>query len=178
MNPHSTIHSLVSFWQRIGLALALMLLVFQAGSLPAQASLRSFEEAPGQMLLQSRQTLQDNLGHRWQAIAFKRTRPNGEVTVALRLVGFPGTVTIDRRQPLTLTDTLGHTHLATEVSASIFTDHTIPEPHIGQYDLQPILAQLHPELPLTLKLAVIDSAPIQLPVAPAILAEWKAMVSP
>lgn len=56
----------------------------------AVAAIRQLEEAPGQMVYQSRQTLQDQHGSGWQTVAFKRIRPDGQASFELRLVGFPG----------------------------------------------------------------------------------------
>ncbi|MEG4294054.1 DUF3122 domain-containing protein [Microcoleus sp. C2C3] len=82
----------------IGLAIWFCLLV-GLGQSPTIAAIRELEEAPGQMVYQSRQTLIDQNGHNWQAIAFKRISPDNQTSFDLRLVGFPGVVKIDRTQP-------------------------------------------------------------------------------
>ena len=102
-----------------------------AGEAISVAAIRQLEEAPGQMVYQSRQTLKDQHGNNWQAIAFKRIRADGETNFYLRLVGFPGVAKIDRSQPLTLTNSLGRTLIATEASSDIFTESATPEPNIG-----------------------------------------------
>jgi hypothetical protein len=158
---------------RILLVLVLAWFIAFADILPAYAAIRTFEEAPGQVLTQSRTTLKDGFGNRWQAIAFKRTKPDGSELVALRLVGFPGAFTIDRSRPLMLKDSLGNTLTAEDASAPIFTDTDNPEPHIGQYDLQPILGDLRPELPLELQLPVIDGDPVVLQLTPRTVQEWQ-----
>jgi hypothetical protein len=158
---------------RILLVLVLALFISFANILPAQAAIRTFEESPGQVLTQSRTTLKDEFGNRWQAIVFKRTKPDGSEIVALRLVGFPGAVAIDRSRPLMLKDSLGNTLTAEDASAPIFTDTDNPEPHIGQYNLQPILNNLRPELPLELQLPVLDRDPVVLQIAPQTIQEWK-----
>jgi hypothetical protein len=158
---------------RILLVLVLALFISFADVLPAQAAIRTFEESPGQVLRQSRTTLKDEFGNRWQAITFKRSKPDGSEVVGLRLVGFPGAVTIDRSRPLMLKDSLGNTLTAADASAPIFTDADNPEPHIGQYDLQPVLDDLRPELPLELQLPVIDGDPVVLQIAPQTVQEWK-----
>jgi hypothetical protein len=139
---------------------------------PAAAIVRQQEETPGQMLYQSRQTLRDKDGKTWQAIAFKRVHPNGTTSFSLRLVGFPGAVVLDRDQPLTLTSSLGKTLIATDISQQIFTD-TAPEPHIGQYDLQPILSQLQPEIPWILELPIVDRSTVKLLVPSWVVQEWQ-----
>jgi hypothetical protein len=158
---------------RILLVLVLALFIAFADVLPAQAAIRTFEESPGQVLTQSRTTLKDEFGNRWQAIAFKRTKPDGSEIVALRLVGFPGAVTIDRSHPLMFKDSLGNTLTAGDASAPIFTDADNPEPHIGQYDLQPILGDLKPELPLEIQLPIAEGEPVMLQISPQTIQEWK-----
>ncbi|PSN12069.1 hypothetical protein C7293_21795 [filamentous cyanobacterium CCT1] len=154
-------------WLEIGLGLGL----FKPPS--AAAAIRQLEEAPGQVVYQSRQTLKDQQGHSWQAIAFKRVRPDGSTGVALRLVGFPGVASLDRSQPLILTNSLGKTLTAADDSGTIFTDAAAPEPNVGQYDLQHLLPQLQTEIPLQLTLPTVDGQSVRLTVSSALIAKWK-----
>jgi len=142
----------------------------------AVAAIRQLEEAPGQMVYQSRQTLKDQHGNNWQAIAFKRIPPNGKTSFELRLVGFPGVVEIDRSKPLLLTNSLGKTLTADDTSSLIFTDLSAPESNVGQYDLQPLLPQLQPEIPLKLTLAASDGESIYLSVPPSFVQEWQTLL--
>jgi hypothetical protein len=142
---------------------------------PAQAALRQLEEAPGQMLYQSRQTLKDQQGNSWQAIAFKRIRPDDTDVIYLRLVGFPGTAAIDHSQLLILTNSMGKTLTAADVSQEMFTDKTQIKPDVGQYDLQPILMQLEPAIPLRLTLLTLDQSEIILNVSPEMVGEWRSL---
>jgi hypothetical protein len=164
---------LLSRLVKLSIAFALILLVGFGFAPPSYATIRTFEEAPGQVLTQSRTTLQDQSGNRWQAITFKRSKPDGNEIIGLRLVGFPGSVEIDRSQPLTLIDSLGNRATAAEASAPIFTDSDNPEPHIGQYDIAPVLSSLRPELPLELQLPILGTDPIVLPIAPQTVQEWQ-----
>ena len=141
---------------------------------PALAAIRPLEEGPGQVVYQARQTLTDQHGHRWQAIAFKRIRSDQSEILYLRLAGFPGSAVIDRTQPLTFTSSLGQTLTAADVSSQMFTDAERPEPHIGQYDLQPIVAQLHPELPWQLTLAT-TTQPLILALPAAAIQDWQTL---
>jgi hypothetical protein len=138
----------------------------------AVAAIRQLEEAPGQMVYQSRQTLPDQYGNNWQAIAFKRVRPDGQTSFNLRLVGFSGGVAIDRSQPLTLTNSLGKTLTALDASSDIFTEQTYPEPNVGQYDLLPLLSELAAEIPWKLSLPTTGSEAISLSVPTALVQEW------
>jgi Protein of unknown function (DUF3122) len=160
----------------LGFAICFCLLV-GVGQNPTRAAIRQLEEAPGQMVYQSRQTLKDRHGNNWKAIAFKRIRANDKTNFYLRLVGFPGVTKIDRSQPLTLTNSLGKTLTATEASGDIFTESASPEPSVGQYDLQPLLPQLQVEIPLKLSLPTIGGESISLSVPPSFVEEWQTVSS-
>jgi hypothetical protein len=143
----------------------------------AAAVIRQLEEAPGQIVYQSRQTLRDRHGNSWQAIAFKRIRPDGKTSFSLRLVGFPGVVEIDRTQPLSLSNSLGKTLTAIDTSSTIFTESAVPEPNVGQYDLEPLLPQLQSEIPLKLTLPTIGGEEINLLIPPFLVQEWQTVAS-
>lgn len=142
---------------------------------PATANIRQFEETSGQVVFQSHQTLKDQHGHTWQAIAFRRIHPDQTSSFNLRLVAFPGAVAIDRTQPLVMTNSLGQTFTASDRASTLFTNPEQPEPNVGQYDLQPSLTQLQTEVPLQLSIPTINGAPVRLGVAPEIIQEWQAI---
>jgi hypothetical protein len=142
---------------------------------PALAAIRELEESPGQMVYQSRATLPDQHGNSWQAIAFKRIRPDTSTVLYLRLVGFPGIAEIDRTQPLTLTNALGQTLLAEDASQKIFTDATTPEANVGQYDLAPIVSNLSAVIPWRLSLPTLGSETVELLVLPTLVQEWQTL---
>jgi len=161
-----------------GLVFFLILIgVEMLGMEPASAAIRQFEEAPGQVLSQSRQTLKDQYENSWQAIAFKRVLPDDSTILALRLVGFPGTVEIDRDQDLALTNSLSKTLRAKDVSDRIFADDAIPEPSVGQYDMAPLIHELAPIMPLKLSLPTTQGEPVELWVPPALIKEWQTLLN-
>lgn len=179
MIANRSIRSLMVRWVSV-LVLSLSVLCFHWSLFetpPAIAAIRQLEEAPGQVVYQSRQTLKDQRGMSWQAIAFKRIRPDGSSHFYLRLVGFPGTGAIDRAQPLTLQSSMGKTLTAVDASQPIFTDSSAPEPNVGQYDLQPLLPQLQAELPWRLSLPIADSSPLMLRVPASLVEEWQALAN-
>jgi hypothetical protein len=159
------------------LLMALIISIVFLPMQPATAAIRQLEEAPGQMVYQARQTLKDQQGNRWQAIAFKRVRPDGATSFYLRLVGFPGTAAIDRTRALELTNSLGQMLSAPDASGQIFTDATAPEPTVGQYDLQPILPQLQATLPWRLSLPMRSGTAVELLVSPALIQEWQTLAA-
>jgi len=159
------------------LALAVFLGLGMLTTPDAVAVIRQLEEAPGQVVYQSRQTLKDQHGNNWQAIAFKRVSPSEKISFELRLVGFPGLVGIDRSKPLLLTNPMGKEFSAADNSSLIFTDLSVPESNVGEYDLQPLLPQLRPEIPLSLTLPVIDGEAIKLSVPSSFVQEWQTLLS-
>jgi len=147
---------------------------------PAQAATRQLEEGPGPTIYQSevyqsRQTLKDQQGNRWQAIAFKRTHPDRTATMYLRLVGFPGTTNLDHSRPLTLIDSMGKTFTAADVSPDMFMNQAQGGTDAGEYNLQPILTQLAADIPLQLSLPTLDQSEIKLNVDPGVIEEWRSL---
>ncbi|WP_448533308.1 DUF3122 domain-containing protein [Parathermosynechococcus lividus] len=144
---------------------------------PAQAAIRQLEEAPGQMVYQSRQSLKDQHGSIWQVIAFKRVQPDGTTGLYLRLVGFPSMAEVDHTRPLKLSNSLGKTWTANDASQKIFTDSANPEPNVAQYDLQPVLMQLDPAVPLRLEIPSLRQSSIILNVSPMLIQEWRSLAA-
>jgi Protein of unknown function (DUF3122) len=153
----------------IAASLCLLLLIFI--SLPAFAAVTQIEEAPGQMLYQSRQNLRDRTGKSWQVVAFKRVRPDGSAMVSLRLIGFLGVVELDHNQPLTLTTSMGQTLTAKDVTNEISQGATTLA-NVGEYDIQPVLPQLHSEIPLELTLPMLTGGAIELQIPSIAIQEW------
>jgi hypothetical protein len=139
---------------------------------PAFATITQLEEYPGQMLYQSRQNLQDQTGQSWQAIAFTRIHPEGSSTVSLRLVGFPGSVELDHKQPLILTTSLGKSLTAQDISSEI-AQGSPTLANVAEYDIKSMLPQLKSETPLQLTLPVVTGAAIELKIPFVAIEEWQ-----
>jgi Protein of unknown function (DUF3122) len=139
---------------------------------PAFATITQLEEYPGQMLYQSRQNLQDQTGQSWQAIAFTRIHPEGSSTVSLRLVGFPGSVELDHKQPLILTTSLGRRLMAQDISSEI-AQGSPTLANVAEYDIKSMLPQLKSETPFRLTLPVVTGAAIELKIPSAAIEEWQ-----
>jgi len=162
--------------QTTGLILLLCLSCGAMVSFPAIAEMSQKEEAPGQMLYQSQQTLWDQSGNRWEAIAFSRVYPNGTSIFYLRLVGAPSVADLARDQPLTMITASGQILKARNTSSEIFTNAS-PAPHVRQYDLQPLLLRLEANQPLRLVLPTAKGSTIELTVPPRVLQEWQQVAS-
>ncbi len=181
LNTGCEVMKMISLRQLITFILipGILALVLSVGIMihPAQAAIRQLEEAPGQMVYQSRQSLKDQHGSIWQAIAFKRVQPDGTTSLYLRLVGFPGMAEVDHTRPLKLSNSLGKTWTANDASQKIFTDSANPEPTVAQYDLQPILMQLDPAVPLRLEIPSLHQSSITLNVSPILIQEWRSLAA-
>jgi len=140
---------------------------------PATATIRQLEEKPGQVVYQSRSTVTDQYNNNWQAVAFNRVKPDGSTSFFVRLSGFPGSVDIDRSQPMTLKDPMGDVWQAEDASEQMFTDESTRKGHLGQYNLMPIVDSLDPVLPLELELPTLDSGIIKLSIKPTAIQEWQ-----
>ena len=157
---------------RLLLAVMLSICLLLGIGQPAFATITQLEEYPGQMLYQSRQNLQDQTGQSWQAIAFTRIHPEGSSTVSLRLVGFPGAVELDHKQPLTLTTSLGRSLTARDISSEISQDSPTLA-NVAEYDVKSVLPQSKSEIPLQLTLPVVTGAAIELKITPLAIEEWQ-----
>jgi Protein of unknown function (DUF3122) len=134
---------------------------------PATAEIRQFHEKPGTLLYKSQWTLKDQTGKSWQAIAFQVRDPHqSSFTIQLRLVGFPGSITLDPTQPLRLDDRQQF------LTASSNADN-LPSGAVGQFDIQPILRQLDAKKPLYLTLT--GETTVELKVPPFLVEEWQSL---
>lgn len=158
------------------LAVCLCGLLLVGNSLPAFAVVTQIEEYPGQMLYQSRQSLQDQNGKPWQAIAFKRVHPEGSAIVSLRLISLSDGTTLDRAQPLTLTPSMGKALTAQDISSDISQDAATPA-NVGEYDIKLALSQLQAEIPLQLTVPTLDGKSVRLSVPAAAIQEWQTLAS-
>jgi len=158
---------------------AIVVLTVSLALLPGTAQadpIRQIQEAPGQVVFQLRTTLETGTGQRWQAIAFQRQTPTETQPLMLRLVGFPGSVTITHGEPLTITDNFDHRWLVPDSAARIFTNEAAPEPHIGQYRLEAVLQDLPAALPLVLSVPT-ETGVIALPISPGTVAAWRQLAA-
>ncbi len=163
------------FLSKLILIAAIVLIVFigldNFTTQPAFASIRQMEEAPGQILVQSRHTLKDNRGDSWQVVLFKRTKTDGSSTIHLRLVDFPGLADFAHPQPLTITTNKGNSFKAEDVFAE-----KAPAANVGEFDLQSVLPQL-PVSKLNLSLAMKGEETTQLSIPSEVVLEWQSVAA-
>lgn len=166
-------YSIHKFLAQLVIAIALFLIVFigldRVTTQPALASIRQMQEAPGQILIQSRHTLKDDRGNAWQVVLFKRTKADGSSTIHLRLVDFPGLANFAHPRSLTITTDAGESFQAEDVFAE-----RAPAANVGEFDLQNILSQL-PVTKLNLSLTMTGDRSRQLSIPPEVVLEWQSV---
>lgn len=156
---------------RLGLALGLAVLLLLVTAAPAWASVHTYHEQPGQTTYRSRQSLRDQRDLAWQATVFKRYQGSAVQGVYLRLVGFPGQVTVDRQGGLAI-ETGTTAHWVAPYALDPQTPATVLPDNVSQYDMAPILTALPRPIPLTLAVPLAGRSPAQIVVPPYVVAEW------
>jgi hypothetical protein len=155
------------------IVLLLVDLVFFLGLItPATAAIRQIEEAPGQILSQSRQTLEDKAGNAWQVVFFKQTKTKQPSTINLRLVGFPGAIAFIHPKDLAINIRPGMTLMA----ADVFAEKS-PAPNVGQYDFNKIAAQWQSNSFWELELPVTGEEKLELRIPYFVIQEWQSIIA-
>ncbi len=158
------------------LSICVLALLFGLSSItaqPANAEIRTIEEAEDQILYQTRTKLYDRDNNIWQAIAFKRIAPDVKPAVKVRLVGFPGKAELAHPQPLKVFVPDSEKPLeAPDISAEPFPNNQ-PKSNVGQYDLTEVIPKFPETLELVLKLPTTSGSEVELAVSPLTIQEWK-----
>ncbi len=160
---------MASRWIKLIWALCLLALVLLGKADPAGANVHTYQERPGQVTYRAQQSLRDSGDRAWQAIAFKRYQQGQLQGVYLRLVGFPGTVTVDAQAPLVVMAATGQQW---QVPPAVDPQTAALPDTVGQYDVRSLLADLHTPQPLALQIPLQGADPAQIQVAPFVVKEW------
>ncbi|ESA36077.1 hypothetical protein N836_08845 [Leptolyngbya sp. Heron Island J] len=157
----------------VGVVVCLCVHLFLATP-PALASVHVYHERPGQTTVRSQQSLRDRNDLSWQAILFKRYRPDGLEGMYLRLVGFPGVVDIAPQKPLTI-----DTGTAFRWQANPKLDPPTPAlpSNTNQYDVTDVMTDLQKAIPLTLAVPLQGKAASEIIVPPYAVKEWRELVA-
>ncbi len=166
----------IGYWLRCCLAMLFIGSLVWGLSGPVQAEVYIHPDVDGRLLYQTRETLKDQRGYTWQAVAFKFSQAGGSGPLQLRLVGFPGTVALDHEQPLTLLTSLGQKLTVENVSDQVSKTNPT-EPHVGQWNLQPVLIELGDSMFLDLSVTTTDEQTLRLPISPQTIEEWQTVAA-
>ena len=136
---------------------------------PAQALVHAHNDENGTPVVRSLESLRDLDYQSWQVVAYREGPPGGPLK--LRIVGYPGKVRLDH--PTSLQVHSGHFRWE-------LADVTLANPQLAgdgraaaaEFDLAPLLADLHQDRPLRL---VLPGVFVELPVPPFVVAEWRSL---
>ena len=142
-------------------------------SLPL-ASLHTYNERPGQTTFRSKQSLRDRAERSWQIILFKRYQANELQGIYLRLVGFPGLVTVDSQTPLTIAT---GSSLQWRVTYELDPQTAELPDYAGQYSVMTVLSELSGDIPLQMNIALGDGSTAELVVPPFAVHEWRELTA-
>jgi hypothetical protein len=140
-----------------------------AGPQPALAMLQASPGETGTGLVRSLESLRDLDYESWQVVAYREGAAAESAPVTLRIVGYPGRVRLDHPTPMLVRSGRRLWELA---------DGTLANPKLAgdaraaaaEFDLTPLLADLHKNRPLRLELPGVF---VELPVPPYVVEEWR-----
>ncbi len=153
----------------LGLLVAALLLVLPIQ--PALAQVHAHPDENGTEVVRSLESLRDLDYQSWQAVAYRSGPPGGPVT--LRIVGYPGKVRLDHPTSLIVHSGRGTWELddITTANPKLAADG---RDAAAEFDLNPLLADLHQNRPLRLELPGVF---VELPVPPFVVGEWRSLPS-
>lgn len=139
-------------------------------TLPTLASIHTYNEKPGQTTFRSKQSLRDRSDRSWQVILFKRYQGDRLQGLYLRLIGFPGVVSLDAQKSLTIA-----TGSSAQWQASPELDpqtQALPE-NVAQYNVAEAIEALKGDIPLQVEIPLANGSIAQLVVPPFAVHEWR-----
>jgi hypothetical protein len=138
---------------------------------PALAQVHAHPDENGTAVVRSLESLRDLDYQSWQAVAYRSGPPGGAVT--LRIVGYPGRVRLDHPTSLVVYGGRRRWQLddITTANPKLAADG---RDAAAEFNLSPLLADLHKNRPLRLELPGVF---VELPVPPYVVAEWRSLPS-
>lgn len=133
-------------------------------------SIHTYHEQPGQTTFRSKQSLRDRSDRSWQVILFKRYQTDDIQGLYLRLVGFPGMVSVNQDRPITIA-TGASMQWQAEPALDPQTSE-LPE-NAAQYDVAKAIADLAGDIPLQIDIPLGNGSTAQLVVPPFAVREWR-----
>ncbi|MFM9048183.1 MAG: DUF3122 domain-containing protein [Cyanobium sp.] len=139
---------------------------------PAWAMIHAHSDpTTGTPVVRSLESLRDLDFQSWQVVAYREGPPRAEAPITLRIVGYPGRVRVDHPTSLAVSSgrrqwelediTLSSSKLANDARAAA-----------AEFDLTPLLEDLHQNRPLRLGLAGVFT---DLPIPPSVVDEWRSL---
>ncbi|WP_216901190.1 DUF3122 domain-containing protein [Synechococcus sp. CCY 9618] len=144
-------------------------LVLGTAAAPALALVHAHPDENGTPVVRSLESLRDLDDQSWQVVAYREGPPGGPLR--LRIVGYPGKVRIDHPTDLEVRSGRLAWQLedVTLASAALAGDTRAAA---AEFDLAPLLADLHQDRPLRLRLPKVFN---EMAVPPYVVAEWRSL---
>jgi hypothetical protein len=157
---------------RLSLALLSCLLMLFSTPTPVWAQVHTHLDENGSEVVRSLESLRDLDYQSWQVVAYRAGPPGPQAPLTLRIVGYPGKVRLDHPTPLLVSAGRRHWDLAdiTTANPKLATDS---RDAAAEFDLKPLIDDLHKDRPLRLALRGVF---VELPVPPFVVAEWRSLV--
>ena len=163
-------------WIVVGLLLFTLVFSFSpiAEASSVLASLHTYQEKPGQTTFRSKQSLRDRSDRSWQVIVFKRYQDKSLQGLYLRLIGFPGLVTVEDGQALAIA-----TGSSLQWQAPSELDPQTPElpENAAQYNIAEVLNALESDIPLQVDIPLAGGSVAKLAVPPFAVKEWRELAA-
>ncbi|MDX2096824.1 MAG: DUF3122 domain-containing protein [Leptolyngbyaceae cyanobacterium bins.59] len=134
---------------------------------PVIASVHQYGEGSDQLMYRSLQTLRDDQDLAWQVVLFKRLERGQTTALHLRLVGFPGLVTVSHPAALTIATGEDRVWQGTDI-----TEVPALSSNVGEYDVLEVLRAIEGAPPLRLFVPLADH-PRELVIPPYVVQEWQ-----
>jgi hypothetical protein len=154
-------------------AVLLSLLVWLGSPSGAFAQIQASPMETGTGLVRSLESLRDLDYQSWQVVAYRQGPARAGAPITLRIVSYPGRVRLDH--PTSLEVRAGRRHWQLEditlASSKLAGDNRAAA---AEFDLTPLLVDLHLNRPLRLRLPGVFE---ELPVPPYVVGEWRALES-
>ena len=172
--PQRHLQRIRSWLLSLGLLLNIGLIGLTALTLapaPAMAQVHAHADENGTPVVRSLESLRDLDYQSWQAVAYRSGPIGGPVT--LRIVGYPGKVRLDHPTSLIVHSGRG-TWTLDDITTSNPKLATDGRDAAAEFNLSPLLADLHQNRPLRLELPGVF---VELPVPPFVVGEWRSLPS-
>ena len=138
------------------------------------ASIHTYNERPGQTTFRSKQSLRDRSDRSWQVILFKRYQGDSLQGLYLRLIGFPGIVSLNAQKPLVIST---GSSLQWQAPPELDPQTQALPDNVAQYSVQKAIDALKGDIPLQAEIPLANGSVAQLVVPPFAVHEWRELNS-
>ncbi|MEM9265117.1 MAG: DUF3122 domain-containing protein [Cyanobacteria bacterium P01_F01_bin.13] len=150
--------------------LGLTLLLIVLWSAPVALAKVQFLKEADRWIYQSQQMLTDTQGNLWEITVLKPMEQDSK-GVYLWLTTQANEIYLDAAQPLIVKTNSGQKLSAPNLTQQYFVGE-LPDPQVGRYDIEMLLANIKDKQSLQLELSTKTNTPISLVIPAKVLDEW------